>query len=335
MAVSLALLAACAFALGSVLQQKGTMETPAGEEDPHFLLQLLRKPVWLAGGGMQLAGWVLQAAALDRGALVVVQALTSLSLVIALPLGAWITSQEISPRVWLGAGAMVAGIVLFLSVGVPQSGSSTPSTSAWWSAGVTSLVVVGILRVLGRRRHGAGRALLLGSGAGVCFAFQAAVTKVFVPLVGHGLSTLLTSWTIYALIASALVGFVLQQSALKTGVLAPAMASSNAVTLFASIVFGTAVFGEAVSKGGGWLAPALIGLGMALAGIALLAGAKPPGGSAPAPGRRPPSGRWPGGLLANSRLTNSWDAGVRPSRAAKGPSRFLTGRETPPPPARQ
>ncbi len=274
------------------------METPAGEEDPRFLVQVLRRPVWLVGGGMQLAGWVLQAAALDRGALVVVQALTSLSLVIALPLGAWITSQEISRPVWLGAGAMVAGIALFLSVGVPQSGSSTPSASAWWSAGVTSLVVVVILGILGRRRHGAARALLLGSGAGVCFALQAAVTKVFVPLVGHGISTLLTSWTTYALVASALVGFVLQQSALKTGVLAPAMASSNAVTLFASIVFGTAVFGETVSKGGGWLAPALIGLGLALAGIALLAGAKPPGGSPSGPDRDPlrrasGSGSWP------------------------------------------
>ena len=164
MAVSLAILAACAFALGSVLQQKGTMETPAGEEDPRFLVQVLRRPVWLVGGGMQLAGWVLQAAALDRGALVVVQALTSLSLVIALPLGAWITSQEISRPVWLGAGAMVAGIALFLSVGVPQSGSSTPSASAWWSAGVTSLVVVVILGILGRRRHGVARALTVGFG---------------------------------------------------------------------------------------------------------------------------------------------------------------------------
>ncbi len=104
MAVPQALLAACAFALGSVLQQKGALETAAGEEDPRFLVEVLRRPVWLAGGGMQAAGWVLQAAALDRGALVIVQALTSLSLVIALPLGAWITSQDISPRIWFGAG---------------------------------------------------------------------------------------------------------------------------------------------------------------------------------------------------------------------------------------
>src|SRR5437762_440039 len=70
--------------------------------------------------------------------------------------------------------------------------------------------------------------------------------------------------------------FVIQQSALRTDVLAPAMASSNAVTLFASVVFGPTVFGETLSDGHGRLAPAVIGPILALAGIVLLAGAKPP-----------------------------------------------------------
>ncbi len=38
---------------------------------------------------------------------------------IALPLGARITGQEINRRVRAGAAAIVAGIVLFLSVGSP------------------------------------------------------------------------------------------------------------------------------------------------------------------------------------------------------------------------
>jgi hypothetical protein len=92
----------------------------------------------------------------------------------------------------------------------------------------------------------------------------------------RGLARVLTSWTLYALLASALVGFVLQQSALKTGVLAPAMASSNAVTLFGSVVFGIILFDERVSSGGGRLAPAILGLAAALMGIVLLAGAQPP-----------------------------------------------------------
>ena len=152
-AVTLALLAAGAFALGSVLQQRGTLEAPAAAADPRFLVQILRRPVWLAGAGMQAAGWVFQAAALDRGALVIVQAVTSLSLVIALPLGAWLTNQNITPRVWLGAGAMVAGIAVFLSVGSPQDGTSSGQASAWWSAGIIALLAVSTLSRLARHRE--------------------------------------------------------------------------------------------------------------------------------------------------------------------------------------
>ncbi len=235
MAVFLALLAACAFALGNVLQQKGALEAPAGADDPRFFVQILRRPVWLAGMVSQASGWALQAAALDRGSLVQVQSLTAMSLVIALPLGARFTDQQISRRVMLGAVAMVAGIVLFLTAGSPAGSTSEPDAAAWWSAGIVTVLVVGVLANAGRHRSGAARALLYGSAAGVGFGLQAAVTKVFVTLIGKGIGAILTSWTIYVLIGSAAAGFILQQSALKTGVLAPAMASSNAVTLFVSV----------------------------------------------------------------------------------------------------
>jgi drug/metabolite transporter (DMT)-like permease len=283
----LALLAAFGFGLGAVLQQKGTLEAPAGENDPRFLAQILRRPVWLAGAGCMAVGWVVQAIALGRGPLIVVQSLTALSMVIALPLGIRITSQQVSRRVWMGALAVVAGIILFLSAGVPKAGTSQPSASVWWTAGFCALVAVLALAGVGRRHRGAARALLFGSAAGIDFGLQASVTKVFVKLVGLGLGTLLSSWTTYVLIVSALAGFALQQSALKTGVLAPALASSNAVTLFASVVFGLTVFGETLAHGGGRLIPALIGLAAALAGIMLLAGAQPPQQASlrPVPGR--------------------------------------------------
>ncbi len=138
-----------------------------------------------------------------------------------------------------------------------------------------TIAVVAVGFRVGRDRSGATKALLFGSAAGVCYAMQASVTKVFVPLVGKGLETVLTSWTTYALIASALVGLGLQQSALRTGVLAPAMASANALTLFFSVVFGITVFGETIA-GGGRIGPAVFGLLLALLGIVLLAGAPPP-----------------------------------------------------------
>jgi drug/metabolite transporter (DMT)-like permease len=286
----LALMAAFVFALGNVLQQKGTLETPSGERSASFVAQILRRPVWLAGAGLVSAGWILQAAALDRGSLIVVQSITTLSLVIALPLGARITNQQIDRRVWVGAGCTFGGIVLFLSAGLPQGGTSHPSSTAWWVAGLLSLGAVVALAIAGAKRAGANRALLLGAAAGVCYAMQAAVTKVFVTTLGRGPSVIFSSWSLYALVVTALIGFVLQQSALRTGVLAAAMASNNAVTLFVSVLLGITIFGEKLAKGGGNLAPAVLGLVAALVGVVLLAGAKPPESMT---GDRPTEGQLP------------------------------------------
>jgi drug/metabolite transporter (DMT)-like permease len=277
MGPALAVLAAFLFAIGTVLQQKGTMSTEAGEDDPRFLVQILRRPVWLAGAVLMASGWVVQAMALDRGSLVVVQSLVALSLVIALPLGALLTDQHIGRREVLGAGLTLVGIIFFVSAGQPQGGNPNPSAEAWWAAIVVVYVLVVALFFVGARFTGAAKALTYGAAAGLGYGLQAAVTKTFVTEVGSGIVALLSSWSVYVLILSALTGFALQQSSLKTGVLAPAMASANSVTLFTSVILGVAVYDEMLSKSGaGHVSSAFVGLAIALAGIALLAGATAP-----------------------------------------------------------
>jgi drug/metabolite transporter (DMT)-like permease len=273
----LAAAAAVAFALGTVLQQKGTLTTEAGEGDPRFLLQILHRPVWLAGAASQSSGWVLQAMALDRASLVVVQSITALSLVFALPLGIKLTHQHVGRRELSGAVLTLGGIIVFLSAGQPQGGTSHPDATAWWTACLLIFGAVGALFLVGARFTGAAKALTLGAAAGLGYGLQAAVTKTFVTEVGGGVLSLLTTWSVYVLVLSAVTGFVLQQSALKTGVLAPAMASSNSVTLFTSVILGITVYGETLSKGGGAHGgSSALGLLLALGGIALLAGSESP-----------------------------------------------------------
>jgi drug/metabolite transporter (DMT)-like permease len=277
MTYALAVLAALAFAFGTVLQQKGTLETSSAEDDPRFLIEILHKPVWLAGMIAQVVGWILQAMALDRGPLVVVQCLTAMSLVIALPLGIWLTKQHIGAREWLGALAVLVGIMFFLWAGAPSGGTNHPSASLWWEACLGTLVLVGVMAAIGTRMKGASKALLLGGAAGFGFGLQAAVTKTFVGELGHGALSLLADWSVYVLVVSALVGFVLQQGSLKTGVLAPAIASSNAVTLFSSVILGIVVYGEKLTAGGaGHVASAAVGLAVAVVGIVMLASAEGP-----------------------------------------------------------
>jgi drug/metabolite transporter (DMT)-like permease len=276
----LALLAALAFALGSVLQQRGTLETPHEQGDPRFLLEILRKPVWLLGDLFQILAWVLQAAALERGSLVVVQSLYSLGLVFALPLGARLTGQYVGRRTIIGACTTLVGILAFLTLGRPQGGASEPGGRAWLVAGLIGLGVMLLLVRLAHRRRDAVAAALFATAAGISLGFQAAITKVFVGEAAHGLGAILSSWTTYALLVPALTGFILLQSALKTGFLAPALAASHAATLATSVLLGVALFQESISHGRDHLPPALLALALAIFGVVLLA----------SPGRRPAEG---------------------------------------------
>ena len=120
-----ALLSPLAFALGTVLQQRGTLETPAREGDLRFLAKVVRKPVWFLGIFITVVGFVLQAAALHGGSLSLVQALQALSLVFALPLGVRLSNQRVGRRSIVGAGITVAGLIVFVVLGQPQGGISS------------------------------------------------------------------------------------------------------------------------------------------------------------------------------------------------------------------
>src|SRR5689334_2302138 len=165
MVVVLSLLGATAFALGTVLQQKGTLEQSGSEEGVGFVAHLLVSPVWLLGAAVTAVGGVLQAIALHFGTLAGVQALTTSSLIIALPFGAWLTGQQITRPVVLAAAAVMVGIVLFVAVGSPQGGSGSATKGEWWTAGLATAGLVAVLSWAGSRRTGSRRAVLFGAGA--------------------------------------------------------------------------------------------------------------------------------------------------------------------------
>jgi drug/metabolite transporter (DMT)-like permease len=278
----LGLLSPLAFALGTVMQQRGTMETPAGEGDPRFLVQMIRRPVWLVGGFITVCAFLLQAAALRYGSLSLVQALQVLSLVFALPLGARLTGQRIGRRSLAGAAVTVIGLAVFVVLGQPNGGVLEPGGTEWLIAGIALVIVTAVLSWMGFRRRGALAAALLATAAGVCFALQGGATKVLVSRLGDGFGAVGASWPLYALILSAVIGFALQQASLKTAALAPSMAALEAATLAASVLIGVTVFHEVISAEAERLFPAVIGVGLAIVGVGILAsgGNQPPGGRA-------------------------------------------------------
>jgi drug/metabolite transporter (DMT)-like permease len=267
----LALSSALFYGLGTVLQQRGTLQTQAGERDPRFLIEMLRKPAWLLGIGGQIIGILLQAAALKTGSLVVVQSLVALSLVFALPFGARLTNQYIGRRTLLGASATILGIMAFVLIGQPQSTLDESPVLTILVAGLIAIVLMIFLAVQGRRRRGAVTAAFFSTAAGLSFALGAAVLKALTMLVGDDIPLPLLVPTAIVLIISTIGGMVLAQSALKTGFLAPAMAGSNATTLIGSVLLGFIVFQESITSELHLVTLALVGLALATFGVVVLA----------------------------------------------------------------
>ena len=97
-AAVLALVAAFSFALAATLWQRASMDAGVGPGDARGLVGLLTNGVWLLGLGAQGLGVALQAAALDRGRVAIIQPLLVTSIVWALPLGYLLTNQTITRR---------------------------------------------------------------------------------------------------------------------------------------------------------------------------------------------------------------------------------------------
>ncbi len=260
----LALVAACAFALGNAMQQRGALRTSAPGESSRFLVQLFRHPVWVLGGALQIGGFVAQVVALAVGSLLVVQAIVVSSFVIAMPCGAWLTDQRLGRREVLGALTTVAGLVLFLLGGHPTRGTNHVAAMGWVVCLVLCAVALASLDIASRRVGPAPAAAVLGVAAGIAFGLQGGQVKALAH-VGGGIIGILTSWQLYALAAVGIVGFVYQQRGLKAGVLAPNLAASNVATLLTSVAVGVVLFAETLGRGA-------VGLALSIPGLVLMAG---------------------------------------------------------------
>ena len=276
--ILLALVAALLFALGTVLQQKASLDAPSTAEGSHagLLLRMARRPVWLAGIAADALGFGAQAVALTIGRIAVVQPLLIASVVFALPLGARLTGQHVGRRDVGAAVLVTVALAAFLVVANTSGGRGDAPLHAWLIAGAALGGASALLAVLARRAPRKLKAALLGAGAGLLFALSAALTKAVGDQIRHGFLTAFSDWQLYALAVVGYASLTLNQLALATGALAPAIATSMALDPIASVVLGVALFAETLSATALGTAVGIAALAATLAGIAVLAHAWEP-----------------------------------------------------------
>ena len=132
MAIVLAFGAALSNALTTIFQRMGVQTAPAGSAMRWRLVaHLLRRPVWFLGFATMLAGFALQALALGRGGLSLVQPIMVSELVfVVVLLRVWFR-RTLGVREVVGTSLTVLGLAAFLAVSDQSLGAQIPSLDEW------------------------------------------------------------------------------------------------------------------------------------------------------------------------------------------------------------
>lgn len=274
-AALLAVLAAICFALAATLWQRATVAAGISAGRPQGFVGLLTNWIWLLGLVAQTLGVLLQAAALDRGRVAIIQPLLVTTIIWAMPLGYFLTNQTIKRRHILGAAIVVVGLAVFASVGDPAGGVDDAPTSDWLSAFLVIGAACAALLLFSRRGGLSTKAAVFGTTAGILYGVSATLMKPVVEnLDSNGFAAVLESWELWVMAVTGIVGFYLQQLSLATGRLVTSVATVSVANPVVSVLLGVLVLQERLDQPPAWHAVVAVGaLAMALLGAVVVASA--------------------------------------------------------------
>jgi drug/metabolite transporter (DMT)-like permease len=241
----LALGAALANALTSILQRLAVEEAPARDSlRLRLLTRAMRRPVWLAGFGFMVVSFIMQATALHVGQLSEVQpTLTSELLFLVLILSIWF-DFSLGWREWLGSSAAAFGLAGFLFFASPGAGNVHPANIVWIRVGAVCAFVVAAAIFAAQRGPRWWRAASFGVAGAVAYSFTAACTKEVTEFATHDWVSIFSHWQTYGLAGCGVGGIFLAQNAYHAGPIAASQSTLVLVDPLASILIGIALFDE-------------------------------------------------------------------------------------------
>ncbi|MFJ4868906.1 DMT family transporter [Streptomyces sp. NPDC088757] len=271
--VLFSLFAAFSNALATVLQRRAALTVPQSDSfRPGLVLDLLHRPLWLAGILAVIAAGVGQAAALATGPLALVQPLFVLELPLALLIASLMARERLPARLWAAVAAVVAGLGTALVAASPAGNRTHVALDRWLPVLAACAVAVVALAATGLRRPpGRARAACLGAATAICYALTAALMKTSMHVLDDGgIGAFLTAWQTYAFCAAGIAALLLLEHAMQGG---PLVASQPALTLgdaTVSLSLGVLLYEEHV-RTGWWLLPQAAGVTLIVLGVFALA----------------------------------------------------------------
>jgi hypothetical protein len=278
--VTVTIIFALAAALANAVHLMAQHAASIGVSDSHrgrkLVAHLMRHPLWLLGWVAAAAGFAFQALALHSGQLSIVQPLLVTELVFALLLRRFWVRQHIAKMAWTAALITCAALAVFLTAAQPHGGHLQPDAADWATALAVFGGAVALLAALARWGTAVRRAALYATAASITWALMAAFIKATTDLLAaSGLVATFEHWPLYALIASGVVGSVLQQAALQVGPLSVSQPLIVVVDPAVAIVLSVWIFDERFTVGLARRIVAAVAFGVMALGVTVLSRTAP------------------------------------------------------------
>jgi drug/metabolite transporter (DMT)-like permease len=248
-AVGLALAAASLFAVTTNLHRHAASAVPMSHGGPvRLLLRLLRTPRWLLGSAAALVALGLHTVALRFGTVIVVQAVLSTGLVLALALEAFRERRRPARKEFGAWVLVVAGVVTLLGLAHPHGGRNIGTTAL--AVTLVLAVLVAAVGLLAGRTHlpRPAVAVVMGGSAGALFALDAVFLKALAVSAGHLLS-LRSLLDLGGFLLASILGNLVVQRAYQQAPLRHVLPSVTAADPLAASVVGVTVLHEHLSPG--------------------------------------------------------------------------------------
>lgn len=265
--VALAVVGAWCIAAGAAAQeQPATAEEGKAVAGWGLLARLVRRPRWIGGGVLIVAGSALHVIALSLAPLTVVQPLGVSGLLLAVWLSARWRGRRLRRREWLGAAAVtfgLAGLVLTLPQQTQPLAAASDGMALLCLAGLAAAGAAWGAATRLSPRH---RAWTLAVSAGLCFGVGSALARVVGSRMhldlGEGLH-----WATAAVVVLVAAGALLTQNAFRSGHFGLAYAVLLIADPAVASTVGMVVLGEPLPQhpaavAGAWIAAAVTAVGV-------------------------------------------------------------------------
>jgi drug/metabolite transporter (DMT)-like permease len=267
------LVAACMLGIGFVLQQHAAERAPAAEV-LHFRLlwDLAHSPLWLGGMACMVAGQILSTVSLASGDLSQVEPLLATNLLFAMALARRLSGQRLGRSGWVGVLLLSGGVAAFMLAGRPTGGSAEVGALRHWLVIGSVLGLALALTVFARHLPLFEEPPLLAAAAGTLYGLQDALTRVSSDIVGQeGIAALFLRWEPYTVVALAVTGLLLVQSAFEAGPLRMSLPALTASEPLVGIACGIGFLGDRLRTDALALSWQITGLAAIVSGVVMLA----------------------------------------------------------------